>query len=77
MAFSISGAAMTLEQMRQQVLDNRSTTLMANAFRNAFGISPRHDERATTISRNEWKKRKQRREVMQAMAQRYGALDRG
>lgn len=68
---------MTLDQMRQQVLDNRSTTLMANAFRNAFGISPRHDERASTISRRDMDARIARREVMKLMAQRYGALDRG
>lgn len=77
MAFSISGAGMTLEQMRQAVLDNRSDTVMANAFRNAFGIRSRHDARTTTITDAEWKKRKQRREVVRLMSQRYGALDHG
>lgn len=68
---------MTLHEIRQLVLDSRSDTLVAQRFREAFGIRCKQERNAKTITDADYRRRKERREVMQAMAQRYGALDRG
>lgn len=68
---------MTLEQIRMAVLNSRSDTLMAQRFREAFGIRGRQERMSRTITRRDMDARIARREVMELMAQRYGALDRG
>lgn len=68
---------MSLDQIRQVVLDSRSDTLMAQRFREAFGIRGRQERNAKTITRRDMDARIARREVMSLMAQRIGALDRG
>lgn len=67
---------MTTDELRNAVLNNRSDTLMAHRFRQAFGITSVHSYKHKPISRDEFRKRKERREVMRLMAQRVGALDR-
>lgn len=68
---------MTLDQIRQLVLDSRSDTLIAQRFREAFGIRCRQERKTKTITRRDMDARIARREVMSLMAQRIGALDRG
>lgn len=68
---------MTLHEIRQLVLDSRSDTLMAQRFREAFGIRSKQERKTRTITDADYRRRRERREVMQAMSQRYGALDRG
>ncbi len=68
---------MTLEQIRMAVLNSRSDTLVAQRFREAFGIRGYQERNARTITRRDMDARIARREVMSLMAQRYGALDRG
>lgn len=68
---------MTLEQIRMAVLNSRSDTLVAQRFREAFGIRGRQERMSRTITHDDYERRMERMEMMQAMAQRYGALDRG
>lgn len=68
---------MTLDQIRQLVLDSRSDTLIAQRFREAFGIRGRQERKTKTITRRDMDARIAKREVMSLMAQRIGALDRG
>lgn len=68
---------MSLDQIRQVVLDSRSDTLMAQRFREAFGIRCKQERKTRTITREDFRKRKERKAVMECMAQRIGALDRG
>lgn len=67
---------MTLHEMRQLVLDSKSDTLLAQRFREAFGIRGRQERDANTITDADYRKRKERREIMRLMSQRVGALDR-
>lgn len=68
---------MTLYEMRKLVLNSRSDTLMAQRFREAFGLRPHKERKARTITREDWRRRKERKAVMECMAQKVGALDRG
>lgn len=71
------GVPMTLEQIRIAVLNSRSDTLMAQRFREAFGIR-RHEEMGSrTITMGEYVRHERKRVIYECMAQRYGALDRG
>ena len=67
---------MTYEKMRIAVLNSRSDTLVAQRFREAFGIRGRQERTARTITAKQYRRRKEREEVMACMAQRIGALDR-
>lgn len=68
---------MTLDEIRQLVLDSRSDTLLAQRFREAFGIRARQERKTKTITRRDMDARIAKREVMRLMSQRIGALDRG
>lgn len=67
---------MELYEMRKLVLNSRADTLMAQRFREAFGIRPYEARKAYTITSGEYRKRKELKAVMECMAQRYGALER-
>lgn len=67
---------MTYEKMRLAVLNSRSDTLVAQRFREAFGIRGKQERMSRTITETQYRKRKEREEVMACMAQRIGALDR-
>ena len=68
---------MTLEQIRNVVLDSRADTLMAQRFREAFGIRGHQERMSRTVTHEQYRKRKERAALMECMAQRIGALDRG
>lgn len=67
---------MTFNEMRQCVLDSRSDTLVAQRFREAFGLRPHQERESRTITREQYRRRKERKAVMECMAQRIGAMDR-
>lgn len=68
---------MTFNEMRQLVLDSRSDTLVAQRFREAFGIRRRQERRARTITMGDYVRHERKKAIYECMAQRYGALDRG
>lgn len=67
---------MTYAQMRQAVLDSRSDTLIAQRFREAFGLRAYEPRQSRTITHAQYRKRNQRRAIMRLMSQRIGAMDR-
>ena len=68
---------MTIEDIRRAVERSGSATLMADAFRAALGIeSPRRRPTYREIPLSEYQRRQERKQVREAMMQRYGALDR-
>lgn len=67
---------MTLEKIRAIVSESRSDTLIAQRFREAFGIECRTRREPMVISNQDYSERIKRRDIMACMAQRVGALDR-
>lgn len=67
---------MDLYQIRKRVLDSKSDTLMAQRFREAFGIRSYQERNAYTITKGDWVRRERKRMLYECMDQRYGALDR-